>query len=79
MPRVIVYTAKWCPWCQRVKDWLTKQKISFEEKDVDKDQKAAKEVVEKSGQTGIPIIDIDGKIIIGFDIAALKEALGIKD
>lgn len=77
--KVIVYGAEWCPWCVRVKDWLKQHKIPFEERDVDKDESAAKEALEKSGQDNIPVIDVDGRIIKGFDREALKAALGIKD
>jgi len=77
--KVIVYSAEWCPWCQKEKAWLKEHNIPFQEKDVDKDPRFAREAVEKSGQTSLPITDIDGKIIPGFDLDALKEALGIKE
>lgn len=77
--KVIIYCAEWCPWCQKEKAWLKENKIPFQEKDVDKDPKAAREVIEKSGQTSLPITDIDSKIIKGFDLEALKDALGIKE
>lgn len=56
-----------CPWCVKLKDWLKSKGIKFEEIDVSKDRKAAKEMIEKSGQMGVPQIEIDGKIIAGFD------------
>ena len=77
-PKVIVYSAEWCPWCHRTMDWLREHKVVFEKKDVDKDKAAANEMIKKSGQTGIPVTDIDGKIIIGFDVEELKKALKIK-
>ena len=77
--KVIVYSAEWCPWCVRVKEWLKLHKVPFEERDVDKDEQAAKDVVEKSGDEGIPVIDVDGKIIKGFDKDALKAAPGITE
>ena len=77
--KVIVYSAQWCPWCHKEMDWLKEHNIPFEERDVDKDPKFAEEAVEKSGETSLPITDIDGKIIPGFDLEALKEALGIKE
>jgi glutaredoxin len=61
-----------------VKDFLTENKIKFKEIDVGKDRKAAIEMVNKSGQTGVPVIDIDGTIIIGFDRDAIKKVLKIK-
>ena len=54
------------------------KEIKFQEIDVSKDQEAAKEMIEKSGQMGVPVIEIDGKIIVGFNINAMKEALKIK-
>jgi len=60
------------------KDFLKANKVKFEDIDVEADAEAAKEMVEKTGQMGVPVIDIDGKIIIGFDKEALKKALKIK-
>ena len=74
--KVIVYMAEWCPWCHRAMDFLTENKIKFEAKDVEQG-KNAQESMKKSGQAGIPVIDIDGEIIIGFDQAKLKELLKI--
>ena len=76
--RVTVYSAVWCPWCTKTKEWLKAHKVKFEVIDVDKDQKAAEELIEKSGQTGIPVTDIDGEIIVGYDVPRLSKALGIK-
>ncbi len=74
---VIVYVSEWCPWCHKAMDFLKKHKIKFEARDVDEDR-FADESLRKSGQTGIPVIDIDGKIITGFDEPKLKEVLKIK-
>ena len=72
--KVILYTAEWCHWCQKVKEFLTQNKVEFEEKNVD-DQANAKESMEKSGQAGIPVIDIEGEIIVGFNEKKMKELL----
>jgi len=61
-----------------VKEFLKKNKIDFEEIDVSKDQKAAQEMIEKTGQMGVPVIDVDGKIIVGYNVTILKEALKLK-
>ena len=79
MKKVIIYTTVWCPWCKRTKEFFKKHKIKFEERDVEDDPKSAEEMVKKSGQSGIPVTDIEGKIIIGFDEPALRKELGIKD
>ena len=76
--KIILYSTKWCPWCKRVRDFLISRKIKFIERDVEKSKKYADEVIKKSKQMGIPITDVDGKIIIGFDEKKLKKALKIK-
>ncbi len=75
--KVIVYTLKTCPWCIKVKEFLNLNKIEFEERDISKNEEYAKELTEKSNQRSVPVIDIDGKIIIGSDEDKLKEALKI--
>jgi glutaredoxin len=60
------------------KEFLKEHNIEYEDIDVSKDQKAAEEMIEKSGQMGVPVIDVDGKIIVGFNVSALKEALKLK-
>lgn len=74
---VIVYSTEWCPWCHRAREWLTKNKINYELRDPEKNPKYASELVQKSGQMGIPVIDIDGNIIVGYNEAAMKKYLGL--
>ena len=78
MAKTIVYTTESCPWCKKVKEFLTENKISFKEVNVGENEKAAQEAVKKSGQMGVPVVDVDGTIIIGFDKPALKKALKLK-
>jgi len=75
MVNVKVYSTQNCPWCHKVKDFLKEHKIDFEDIDVSKNHEASKEMVDKSGQMGVPVIDIDGEIIIGFDIERIRKAL----
>jgi glutaredoxin 3 len=75
MPKVTVYSTQTCPWCVKTKEFLSENKIKFEEVNVAADQKAAQEMFRKSGQMGVPVTDIDGEIIVGFDKNALKKAL----
>ena len=75
--RVIVYSTSVCPWCHVAKDFLRKHNIVFEDINVGEDRKAAQEMVKKSGQMGVPVIDIDGTIIVGFNEQAIKKALRI--
>ncbi len=77
-PKVKIYSTPTCPYCKRAKEFLKENKIAFEDIDVSKNQAAANEMIEKSGQMGVPVIDIDGQIIVGFDREALKKALKIK-
>ncbi|MEM0475423.1 MAG: glutaredoxin domain-containing protein [Candidatus Norongarragalinales archaeon] len=72
---VIVYSTQTCPYCLMAKDYLKKKRVAFKEVDVGADAAAAREMTEKSGQMGVPVIEIDGKIIVGFDRAAIDEAL----
>lgn len=76
--KIKVYSTQQCPWCSKLKDWLKENKIAFKDIDVAKDEKAAQEMIKKSGQMGVPVTDIDGNIVVGFDVAALKKILKIK-
>lgn len=76
--KVEVYSAVWCPWCTKTKDFLKANGVAFMEKDVDADPKYAEELVDKSGQRGIPVTVIDGKtVIVGFNVAELRKTLGL--
>ena len=75
---VIVYSAEWCPYCHKAIDYFAEKKINIEVRDVSRNPNYAKEVVEKSGQTGIPVITIGNDVIIGFNLPAIKKALGIE-
>jgi len=76
--KVIVYSTKTCPWCAKVKSWLKEHKIKYTDVDVGEDQSAAQEMIKKSGQQGVPVIDANGEIIVGFDEDKLKKALKLK-
>jgi len=73
--KVIVYGAEWCAFCHQAMQYLDKLGVKYEYKNVDLDQNDAKAAVEKSGQTGIPVLDVDGTIIVGFDRPHLDEAI----
>lgn len=79
MAKIKVYSTPTCPYCVQAKEFFKENNIEFEDIDVSKDQEAGKEMVEKSGQMGVPVIDIDGKIIVGFDKEAIEEELKIKE
>ena len=75
MTKVIVYSTPHCPYCTMVKNFLKEKGVEFLEKDVLEDSEAAKEMVKKSGNLGVPQTEINGKIIVGFDRIALEEEL----
>ena len=75
---VKIYTTPTCPWCKKTKEFFKENKVKFKEINVATNQKAAKEMVEKSGQTGVPVVDVDGTMIVGFDESKLKKALKLK-
>lgn len=64
---ITIYSADWCAFCHAAKGYLDKLGIPYVDKNVETDPANAQESVDKSGQTGIPVIDIDGMIVIGFD------------
>ncbi len=74
---VTVYSTPSCPYCVMVKNYLTEKNIPFEDHNVGADRAKAEEMVQKSGQMGVPVVDINGTIIVGFDQARINQALGI--
>ncbi len=74
---VKVYSTPTCPYCVRTKQFLKDSDIVFEDVDVSANQTAASEMIQKSGQMGVPVLDIDGQIIVGFDKERIKQALGL--
>ena len=75
MTEIKVYSTPTCPWCHKLKEFLNGKGIKFDDINVAEDEDAAKEMVEKSGQMGVPQIDINGKVIVGFDQAAIEAEL----
>jgi glutaredoxin 3 len=79
MSKPIIYSATWCAFCHAAKDYLKTKGVEYEDRDVESDPKFAEEAVEKSGQRGIPVLDFDGTIILGFDRPKIDAALGDKN
>jgi len=77
--RVKVYTTPVCPYCYALKDFLRQRKVEFEEIDVSANGQAAEEMIKKSGQMGVPVTEIDGEIVVGFDKEKLEKLLSIKN
>ncbi|MDD5692662.1 MAG: glutaredoxin family protein [Candidatus Omnitrophica bacterium] len=74
---VKIYSTPTCPWCIRAKQFLKENNVVFQDVDVSSDKQAADEMMQKTGQMGVPVIDIEGQIIVGFDKEKIKQALGI--
>ena len=76
--KIIVYSTSTCPYCDKAKEFLKKNKVKFKDIDVNENKQAAMEMIQKSGQTGVPVIDVDGVIVKGFDQDKLKRLLNLK-
>lgn len=75
--QVKIYSTPTCPFCIRAKQFLKDNNVAFEDMDVSVNQTAAEEMIRKSGQMGVPLLDIDGELIVGFDKERIKQALGL--
>lgn len=78
MTKVKIYTTPECPWCKKAKEFFKEHGVKYTEIDVAGDEKAAKEMIDISGQMGVPVTVVDSQVIVGFDKPALKKALKIK-
>ena len=78
MANIKIYSTPTCPWCKRAKAYLEEKGIAYESIDISSDQTAQKEMIERSGQMGVPVIDIDGQIVVGFDKEKIDEILKLK-
>ncbi|MEK6982938.1 MAG: glutaredoxin domain-containing protein [Nanoarchaeota archaeon] len=74
---VKIYTTITCPWCVKTKEFLKSSNVRFNEINVGQDEKARNEMFEKSGQFGVPVTEVNGTIIVGYDKDALRKALGL--
>ena len=74
-PSVTIYSASWCAFCRMAKDYLNGKKIPFKEIDVDEDAEAARAIVAKTGQAGVPVLEIGKETILGFDRPKIDAAL----
>ena len=73
--KVVIYTTPTCPYCHRVKEYLSRKGIPYTDINVAQDREKAKEMIQKSGQMGVPVITIDNEIIVGFNQALLDKLL----
>lgn len=77
--KVIIYTTPTCVYCKMTKEFFAKHNVEYEERNVAEDEKALAEMVIKSYQMGVPVVDIDGEIFVGFDQQGISRALGISE
>ncbi|OGZ97102.1 MAG: NrdH-redoxin [Candidatus Sungbacteria bacterium RIFCSPLOWO2_02_FULL_54_10] len=75
MANVTIYSTPFCVYCKMSKDFFQKHNVAYEEKDVAVDLAAREDMIRKSGQMGVPVIDVDGTIVVGFDQGRLKQLL----
>ncbi|MFA6428884.1 MAG: glutaredoxin domain-containing protein [Patescibacteria group bacterium] len=76
--QIKVYSTPTCPYCKLVKEYLKEQGLPFQDVDVAADPSAAKEMVKISGQMGVPVVDVDGQIIVGWNKEALEEIVSVR-
>lgn len=77
MANVTIYSTPTCQFCKMAKEFLDNNEVEYQDFNVAEDTEKRQEMVEKSGQMGVPVIDIDGNIMVGFDESKLSEALGV--
>ncbi|HDH03926.1 MAG TPA: NrdH-redoxin [Candidatus Campbellbacteria bacterium] len=77
MKNVAIYTTPGCIYCKMAKDWLRKNDIDYIEYDVSVNAEKREEVIKKTGQMAVPVIDVEGELVIGFDKPRLSQLLGI--
>lgn len=75
--RVVIFTTPTCSWCRRAKTYLRDRGVRFKEVDVSRDARAASDLVRRTGQMGVPVIEIDGRPVVGFDQRQVDRLLGL--
>lgn len=78
MKSVKIYTTPTCIYCKMTKEFFGKNNVQYQELNVASDEKAREDMINKSHQLGVPVIDVDGEIFVGFNKAELEKALGLK-
>lgn len=78
MVKVKIYSIPTCPYCFALKEFLKEKGIDFEDIDISNNEKAKKEMIEKSGQITVPVLEIDDEIVVGFDKEKIEKLLKLK-
>jgi len=77
MAQVTIYTSPSCTHCNSAKRYLSEHGVDYREVDISRDLQSAQRLIDKTGQTGVPVIEVDGTMIVGFDKRRLNQALGL--
>jgi len=77
--KVRVFSTPACSWCRKLEDFLRENNIEFEEIDISQNKEAVVELIEKTGQRGVPVIEIDGEMLVGFNREKISEKLGLEN
>ena len=77
MSKIVLFSTSTCSWCRRAKRYFRERRVPFKEINLERDQKAARDVVRKTGQTGVPVIKIGNRWIVGFDKERIEKELGL--
>lgn len=78
-PKVIIFTTPTCSFCRLAKQYFNEKRVRYTEVDVSRDQRAAQDMMRRTGQMGVPVIMINNRSIVGFDKPKINQLLGIKD
>jgi glutaredoxin 3 len=78
MSKVLLFSTSTCSWCRRAKRYFKERRVPFKEINIERDQTAARDIVRKTGQTGVPVIKIGGRWIVGFDRERIEKELARK-
>jgi len=78
MPQVTIYTTPYCVYCKAAKEFFQEHGVAYEEKDVAKDEEAREHMIHRSGQLGVPVIEVDGEVVVGFDKKKLATLLNVR-
>lgn len=76
--KVVIYSTPTCPYCKQAKEYLKEKGFEFEDIDVANDSAKAQEMIDKSGQMGVPVLEVEGEILVGFDKAKIDQILGLE-
>jgi glutaredoxin-like YruB-family protein len=79
MPKTKIYSTPSCPYCELLKQFLKEKGVDFQTIDVSQDEKTQNYLMEKTGKITVPVVEIDGQIVVGFDKAKIMELLNLKD